>query len=538
MLRMSKKLIVLVIILLSYVLVSAQNNKKNSGELNMNSTKYIKKSSDSSSYNWLHFGFDGQYTAYNPYDTVITTDNISQLERIWGIGCDDGYFSVISRSPAIFNGKLYTSGAGSKLTAYNAKTGDYLWEFGEGNHAWAPQPVVSEDSIVFYMEKSYPTYLYAIDAESGNKIWKAPIGFQVGYTDKILVTVDKENNVVYVVEDKFGGDEGNLFALNKQSGEVAWYMSKALDTLEFKGDYVLLKDGRIYARAGVGEQYSAPEHMISIRADSHEVELIYNRPEPDHYYDIKQYAICNDKLIVGYDYQYDPDKLLVAYDVSGPDTLWQKQITEITGTIACNTSKNIIYVPTNPYLYAIDASNGEEIWKYEGFGAIYNPSIANDIIYFISDNNMYALNEDNGDKIFHYDLGHICYKTSQVAICDGMLYFSGNGGTCDLYSLGFGATRINNDNETYHPKTFRLYQNYPNPFNPSTIFRFNIAKSCYVTLNIYNILGEEIETLVDGYRQTGVYEISWAPNNLANGIYFYQINAGEFRETRKFILQK
>lgn len=71
-----------------------------------------------------------------------------------------------------------------------------------------------------------------------------------------------------------------------------------------------------------------------------------------------------------------------------------------------------------------------------GYGEIYNPSVANGIVYFLSDTNMYAINEDTGERLFSYPLGKKAHEGAQVAICEGMLYFSGNRGTCDLYALG------------------------------------------------------------------------------------------------------
>ena len=80
-------------------------------------------------------------------ESTIGVTNVSTLERKWGIGCDDGYFSVMSRSPAIRSGVLYASSAGSKLTAYNSRTGQPLWQFGGGNYGWAPPPTVSAPMI-------------------------------------------------------------------------------------------------------------------------------------------------------------------------------------------------------------------------------------------------------------------------------------------------------------------------------------------------------------------------------------------------------
>jgi len=389
---------------------------------------------------WLHFGYDDAYTAYNPAESAIDVMNVTELGRRWGIGCDDGWFSVIFRSPAVYSGTLYTSGAGTKLTAYDALTGQFQWQFGDNNIGWAPQPVVSEDGIVIYPFDSDPTYLYAVNSHTGAQIWQAPVTFDVGFSGaaELVPTVDEANGLIYLVEEPFS-DGGKLWAINLDDGEVAWWMGEPLQDAAFVGSYPLLAGGKIYAAADV-PMVPYPghgEHMLRIDPVTQTIELTYERPTPENYWSLEQYTLCNDRLVAGFDYQYDPIKQLVAYDISAPTIAWQKPISyTITGKIACNPAKNVIYVPTNPYLYALNAATGGEVWKYLGYGAIYNPSVANGLVYLLSDNNMYALDEETGQRLFHYDLGYEANETTQVAIAHGMLYFSGNGGTCDLYALG------------------------------------------------------------------------------------------------------
>ncbi len=88
------------------------------------------------------------------------------------------------------------------------------------------------------------------------------------------------------------------------------------------------------------------------------------------------------------------------------------------------------------------------------------------------------------------------------------------------------------------PAEFALYQNYPNPFNPTTSIKYEIRNEGLVQLKVYDILGREVVTLVNGYQQSGSHRVEFNGHNLSSGIYFYQLKSGSFTSTKKFILMK
>jgi hypothetical protein len=93
------------------------------------------------------------------------------------------------------------------------------------------------------------------------------------------------------------------------------------------------------------------------------------------------------------------------------------------------------------------------------------------------------------------------------------------------------------------PVKLSLNQNYPNPFNQATRIEFNIVKSGYVNLNIYNLLGKKTRTLVSEHLSSGFKSVFWdgkdnSGNFVASGIYFYRLKAGDFSETKKLLLLK
>jgi hypothetical protein len=93
------------------------------------------------------------------------------------------------------------------------------------------------------------------------------------------------------------------------------------------------------------------------------------------------------------------------------------------------------------------------------------------------------------------------------------------------------------------PTNFSLKQNFPNPFNPATLIEFSVPQTQHVTLEIFNVLGEHVTTLVNRYLTTGNYSVTWngddsKGNVVTSGVYFYRLSAGEFSQTRKMMMVK
>ncbi len=88
------------------------------------------------------------------------------------------------------------------------------------------------------------------------------------------------------------------------------------------------------------------------------------------------------------------------------------------------------------------------------------------------------------------------------------------------------------------PAKYELSQNYPNPFNPSTTIRFDLPEVSYIKLTVYNTLGEEVKTLVSENKQPGYYEVTLNISELAGGVYFYRLQAGNFIQVRKMLFLK
>ncbi len=88
------------------------------------------------------------------------------------------------------------------------------------------------------------------------------------------------------------------------------------------------------------------------------------------------------------------------------------------------------------------------------------------------------------------------------------------------------------------PKEYTLYQNYPNPFNPVTTIKFDLPKDGLVQLEVFDILGRRIYTIVNEYKSAGSYEHQFDASLLASGVYIYKIQAGSFISSKKMLLLK
>lgn len=88
------------------------------------------------------------------------------------------------------------------------------------------------------------------------------------------------------------------------------------------------------------------------------------------------------------------------------------------------------------------------------------------------------------------------------------------------------------------PTQFSLMQNYPNPFNPTTEISYQLSESSFVTLKVYDILGREVATLVNGHQSPGMHNVTFDASRLPTGVYFYRLDAGTHVATRKMLMLK
>ena len=126
--------------------------------------------------------------------------------------------------------------------------------------------------------------------------------------------------------------------------------------------------------------------------------------------------------------------------------------------------------------------------------------------------------------------------TLEGRVTDGTDTTSFSNGNLEFFTPS--VTGVERINEETIPERYSLSQNYPNPFNPKTKIRYSVPQSSDVSLKVYDVLGREVKTLVDGKMESGEYEVDFDASSLPSGVYFYRLSTGEFVQAKKMVVNK
>ena len=165
-----------------------------------------------------------------------------------------------------------------------------------------------------------------------------------------------------------------------------------------------------------------------------------------------------------------------------------------------------------------------------------NPDVPN-IVYIGTENKVYR--SINGGLTFNHSnltlpTSNKIRGISKDAGSGDTIYICTDKGIFKVWDLMTGL----NTNTNIVPDEFKLYQNFPNPFNPVTKISYDIPKSGIVSLKVYDVLGNEVATLVDGFIPAGKYDYDFNASDLSSGVYYYKLMADDYTATKKMILLK
>jgi hypothetical protein len=157
----------------------------------------------------------------------------------------------------------------------------------------------------------------------------------------------------------------------------------------------------------------------------------------------------------------------------------------------------------------------------------------------VGNNGTILRTEDGGETWESQKLG-ITQNLYAVQFIDSLTgWIAGEGGLIiKTTNGGISFVEKSSTNFKHNLSSFHLYQNYPNPFNPATKITFTLPKTESTKLQVYNTLGQLVETLVEDKLQSGSHEVEFNASHLPSGVYFYRIQVSEYVETKKMLLIK
>ena len=367
--------------------------------------------------------------------------------------------------------------------------------------------------------------------------------------DVLLLKTDEYGNTLWV--KIFGGDSFDSGYSVKQTGDGGYIVVGSIDVGNSYYDVWLIK---------------ADENGDSIWTRT------YGGDKDDNGYSIEE-TDDGGFIIVGSlrTLDLDQDVWLLKTDSSG-DTLWTKTYGGIKNDVGNSVQQTsdggyIIVGRTrivdNIYVYLIKTNeNGDTLWTkiYGGTESQEGMSVQQTtdggyIIGAVTESfnvnytAIWLIKTDSlGDTLwtkildrhYHDEARGECLRQTKDNgyIVSGSTYPAGSYLKRDVWLIKIApdSNVVGNEHPTNIPINYDLSQNHPNPFNTTTKIKYQIPTLSFVTLKVYDVLGNEIETLVREEKRTGTCEVTWYAENLPSGVYFYQLKAKNFFETKKMVL--
>lgn len=452
---------------------------------------------------------------------------------------------VIGYNDNLFFGtRAYTGFAGDSTNCFYAldKNGVPIWTYmTDDARANVAGPTIAHDGTIYF--SSIGKGLYALNP-NGTLKWNNE-KFTYTYWTR-YISLDKNGNIylplidtLYVVEPLNGNIINSIYTPYIANTEVVF--SVGGDTLYFFSGRPFTSDPK-----AINALNTTGEHIWSVELYIH----THSWGTP---------VVDNENRL--YFYAADSSTKQFLYCVNPNGTInWKYQINSEEGyenysSPTIDRNGNIIFQTSSYDSGYINSVNyyGEINWKltlghYVEDGAFINHGLVCDAegkIYCGSSTgshtNIWCIDQE-GVILWKLDLEGYEYDTSPSIGSDGTLYIGTHLSSTfqnhirNLIAVRDTVTSVeNNDEEIFN---YQLEQNYPNPFNSTTNIKYTIPHSCRVSIKVFDIMGNEITLLLDRYQESGSYDVIFKANDLASGIYFYQIQAGEFKSTKKLILLK
>lgn len=497
-------------------------------------------------------GFGPHICSVRSFDGGQNWDTLSALQIFISLNPYNNNESYYIDS---YNQHLYKSSDGGNTFYLVDTTESFL-------HPKTPDFYYDFDQMHIYKKSRYYSstlqYYLSISENNGE-----PFSWQVKYSsnDPIFVSIDtSQSGAIYLADGKnifYSSDYGNVFTLYKELDKkiIGIYKKPNSDKLYAATKYQLyeitnpsisviktlptpveifefypLKVGNrwVYERTDYSIDWITGSTIIDTSFFDRRVTGIQTKPNGKQYYQIADYDFYFKQSKVSFERIDSVTGLIYRYDESLDTINYEFVIDDLMAELG----EEIISGRLNSYYSPVQMLfNSEDYFADLGLYGKRNGYWGG---YWGSD--YYSLVSGVGlDSVF----------VSVIDAFDAHIDLVG----CVLNGIVYGDTTLTDiqDDVSSIPTEFKLEQNYPNPFNPGTKISWQSPVGGYQSLRVYDVLGNEVATLVDEYRPAGSYDVEFGTKNLlaghvgselSSGIYFYQLKAGDYVETKKMLLLK
>jgi hypothetical protein len=418
---------------------------------------------------------------------------------------------------------MYVGSTDTRLYCFDTGLNS-LWDRGLGGVVNNSASVNFDGSIVYVGANDNNTnlgLLKSLVASNGNPKWTFQADGTILSSPVVMELVDS-NYVVIKTIIYFGTSKGTVYAINDfgTSYELFWSETVNPDSA-FVSSPAISEDGMLYIGSKNGYLYRFNwdgNYQTSWR--KYTGGPIISSPIIDENEIV--YIASGSGYIYGFhkNFLFNSDPVKTFYQSVG-----------INGTAGIGPDGTLLVGCDNGKFFALD-KNATELempikWYFQATGPVLAPTL-------VTNNGIVYIGATNGDIFIMRDL---YLSEKQLSLSDyEWPTFKGDNQRSKVVRLVAGPTSVGDENNVI--TNYYLYQNYPNPFNPSTRIKFQIPNRALVTLKIFDVLGNEVGVLVNREMETGSYEVEFHASNLPSGIYFYQLKAGNYTETKKMILLK
>ena len=469
-------------------------------------------------------------------------------------------------TPLIMDGKIIWVGQDKAIVAMEESTGNILWadstNFPQGTY---DSPVGYNGT--FYIGKGSEwsdqsqISFYAMEAEDGNIVWQKP---------GLVVSNRSSKPINTNTETIFIASSDALYCLSTKDGSEVWtktglYSNVILDNegtrlFATKSDAPVVEvlqasDGQALWNINIPDEGNYIKGMAYTNLAANDYLVLF--PDWD-WSATSQYVYCVN--LTSQTITWKSDQIGNIGNISGPAILGdmvyagtQKGSSAatqnivafnlLTGTIIWEKPARTSGTTNSPYIIPLDgkvyyentlnddynvvcadAATGSDIWTMKPTsGYEWTPiSWGSPLVH----NNKLFVSTDGG--------GFYCYNAGEVNGSWTMVNANIHATNCYVEGLETGIETVDN----ILPTDYTLSQNYPNPFNPTTQISFSTPNQGFIRLTVYNLIGQEITTLVNEELSAGNYSVEFNAENLSSGIYFYTLNTSGFTTTKKMILMK